>query len=176
MVNKADYKWLSRYVWFAHRERGLIYAWRWAKGHKAIKMHREIIGAAANRKVDHRNGNGLDNRRCNLRLATDRQNSCGMRKRKGKSSQFKGVRWFARLRMWQAYIWEGKRGLQKHLGYFIVEEDAARTYDKAARRAYKGFASLNFPRKGERSCIKEYTWPLPIIGKSNGAPTPKYGR
>jgi hypothetical protein len=160
LVNKSDYKWLRHHTWFAHKERRTFYAWRWSKKRKAIKMHREIMGVTGKRKVDHKNGNGLDNRRCNIRQATNRQNSSGMRKRKGKSSRFKGVRWFSRLKMWQAYIWNGKKSLQKHLGYFTVEQEAARAYDKAARVSYGEFAALNFPRKEERSCIKEYTWPL----------------
>jgi len=106
-------------------------------------MHHDVLKVGSNTQLDHRNGNGLDNRRRNLRRATPQQNSRNQKKRTGCTSRYKGVRWFQRLLKWHAYICVDYR--QIHLGYFIEEKDAAKAYDRAAKRYFKGFARLNCP-------------------------------
>jgi hypothetical protein len=153
IVNLSDYKKFHHFCWFAHREGNNTYVWTRMTNGKYVKLHRMILSFPPWR-TDHINGNGLDNRRCNLRKATAKQNSANMHKRKGCSSRFKGVRWFAARGKWQAYIWDNKRYLQRHLGYFIAEESAARAYDDAARIRYGEYASLNFPNKNEIGCLQ----------------------
>jgi hypothetical protein len=89
--------------------------------------------------VDHRNHDGLDNRRVNLRPATQRQNQANQAKRKG--SQFKGIykrrtRWIPNIR------WNGKK---LKMGSFKSPENAARIYDQAARLQWGEYALTNFP-------------------------------
>lgn len=93
--------------------------------------------------VDHINGNGLDNRRANLRPATPSQNTANARMPSDNTSGFKGVGWFARTGRWRAYI--TYQGRQKHLGYFDIAEEAALAYDAAARELFGEFARPNFP-------------------------------
>lgn len=95
--------------------------------------------------VDHVNGNGLDNRRANLRAATPGQNQANMRRPRTNTSGFKGVSWFARTGKWRAYI--GFENRQIHLGYFATPEEAARTYDAKAVELYGEFARPNFPEE-----------------------------
>jgi hypothetical protein len=109
------------------------------------KLHTFLTGYAL---TDHRNGNGLDNRRSNLREATQSQNLCNRRPRVG-ASGFKGVTWFERLGKWKAQC--SKAGKHHNLGYFVDVEDAARAYDDAARRLHGEFATLNFPNADERA-------------------------
>jgi hypothetical protein len=90
-------------------------------------------------EVDHRNHNGLDNRRSNLRLATGHQNQ-GNRRPQGGSPRFKGV--YLSRSKWVAQIRFG--GSKRYLGRFTVEEDAARAYDAAARLIFGEFACTNF--------------------------------
>jgi hypothetical protein len=93
--------------------------------------------------VDHRNNDGLDNRRENLRLATPSQNSCNSRRDKSNTySRFRGVSFSKRKQKWFAAIRANGRKLW--LGYFNNELDAAKAYDNAARRYHKEFARLNF--------------------------------
>lgn len=98
--------------------------------------------------VDHANRNPLDNRRCNIRLATRTENArnCGPHKRRNGSSQYKGVSLFRPTGKWRAEIRvdtpKGKRSL--HLGYFASEVEAAKAYDDAARQHHGEFAYLNF--------------------------------
>jgi hypothetical protein len=102
-----------------------------------IKLHQLIMGCAG---VDHRNHYGLDNTDPNLRKATSAQNNRHTRPRTGTTSRFTGV---ARYRngKWKAYI--RVDGKQHHLGYFTVEEDAARRYNVAALEEFGEFAYLN---------------------------------
>jgi hypothetical protein len=105
-----------------------------------ILMHVLITGISTG--LDHANGDGLDNRRENLRPAGQDLNSANMRPAiPGQSSRFKGVRrhsegkWEARIRV----------GHPIYLGLFSDEEAAARAYDTAARAAWGEFARPNFP-------------------------------
>lgn len=131
--------------WCAHKDRNVFYALR---GKPHIKMHRVILGRMLGRElekgeqVDHKNHDGLDNRRENLRLATGTENCRNRSKRKG-ASMFKGVCWNKLRCKWQANITID--GRSKHLGRFDSEMDAARAYDKAAIRMFASFCSLNFP-------------------------------
>lgn len=97
--------------------------------------------------VDHINGDGLDNRRANLRIVSSQQNNQNRAKMRGTSSQYKGV---SRTReRWLAYLYVNYK--QVRLGTFEDEADAARAYDAAARQQFGSCAALNFPLPGEQS-------------------------
>jgi len=107
-----------------------------------ILMHRLIVGAKPDQDFDHRDGNGLNNRRCNLRPATVSQNLGNMRRvRSDNTSGFKGVTFSRQRNRWHARIQvDGKR---MHLGFFSTKESAAKAYDEAAKRLFGEFAALN---------------------------------
>lgn len=104
---------------------------------KLIRMHVLIMGQ---RYIDHANGNGLDNRRSNLRPATSSQNRANADGYA--ASGFKGVYWKERVGKYQAMIRVDREGTS--LGYFCDPAEAARAYDAAARAAFGEFARLNF--------------------------------
>jgi hypothetical protein len=108
-----------------------------------LQMHSLLAGRGA----DHRNGNGLDNRRLNLRpCPSASQQGANQSKRTGKhSSQYKGVSWGRNH--WWVYITVDRKKIW--VGGFETEEEAARAYDAAARKHFGEFASLNFPTKEE---------------------------
>lgn len=109
----------------------------------AIHMHRLIMGDPHGMQVDHIDGDGLNNRRTNLRTATNQQNSWNDGKRSTNKSGYKGVSWKSRNKKWVAQI--GAGGVKRHLGLFSSATEAARAYDAAAREEFGEFARLNFP-------------------------------
>lgn len=91
--------------------------------------------------IDHINGNGLDNRRCNLRICTQAENVRNNRGRMGMTSQYKGVsKWEGQ---WIATI--TSHGKQVRIGQFATEHEAALAYDAAARELHGEYAHLNLP-------------------------------
>jgi hypothetical protein len=112
-----------------------------------LMLHRFIMDPPSEMVVDHINYNGLDNRRCNLRICTFKENSASARKcfgRKAKS-RYKGVSYSARDGRWKAQYCVN--GWPYFLGRFDTEEEAAVVYDKKALELYGEFALLNFPEK-----------------------------
>lgn len=110
-------------------------------------LHREIMQAPFDMEVDHRNGDSLDCRRSNLRLATRQQNMCNMRRPSHNTSGFKGVA-KAMSGRWRAFIKINRK--QLHLGVFDRKRDAAKAYDRAALEHFGEFANLNFAVRAAR--------------------------
>lgn len=111
-----------------------------------ILMHRFILNVPEGKQVDHINGDGLDNRRCNLRICVPSQNMMNQTNFRGGTSKFKGVSWYKAGEKWRAYI--NKDGRQISLGYFEDEKQAARAYDEAAAELFGEFAYLNVDKFG----------------------------
>ena len=111
-------------------------------------MHRIIVRLDRDdpRQVDHIDGDGLNNRRTNLRVATASQNAANRKKPAIGSNPYKGVSWRERSQVWYACI--RHEGRSYHLGQFHTAEDAARAYDKAALELSGEFALINLPPGG----------------------------
>jgi len=153
-VDPEDYLWLSQFRWCCKANRDTCYAIRHIQEHgrtKRIHMHRQIMNTPEEMICDHKNHNGLDNRRLNLRNCTVEQNNANRRKRatthgaRAPSSQYLGVSWCPRRKKWASYI--KHKGRAKNLGLFAIEEDAARAHDKAAWELWGEYACLNFPEE-----------------------------
>lgn len=103
----------------------------------AIWMHRVIASTPFGMETDHRDGDGLNNRRSNLRTATIEQNRQNARLRIDNRSGAKGVTWSRKEKKWRATIKANKE--TKRLGYFSKLEDAAEAYAKASLRLHGDF-------------------------------------
>jgi hypothetical protein len=110
---------------------------------RTVRMHRAILDAPPGMEVRHGNGDGLDNRRANLRLMTRTQRNAQRGMFRTNTSGYRGVSWFAPLGRWRAKLRYG--GTQLHLGYHATAEAAARAYDAKAAELYGVQAYRNFP-------------------------------
>lgn len=143
-VDDADFEWLSNIKWHVainrRRKTTTFYAQHGSKALGRLSMHRLIVGGLKpGDEVDHKNGNGLDNQRHNLRVASRKLNLANQKMRFGNTSGFKGVRWYAGK--WVARI--KCDGTRFHLGRFVDIKDAARAYDAKAMELYGEFARTN---------------------------------
>ena len=144
LVDKEDYDELSKYKWSALRHRNLYYAGR---GHRdpetgkksVIFMHRQILNTPKGMFTDHISGDGLDNRRSNLRICTHAENNRNVGKPRTNTSGYKGVVW--NRGKWVAQIWaEGKL---KNLGRFESKELAYEAYCQASKKYRGEFSRLD---------------------------------
>lgn len=157
LVDARDLARVSRYRWHVVRRGQVSHAMRTVKADgrkRTVFMHRWLLDAPAGLEVDHRNGNGLDNRRSNLRLATHAQNAINHRRSSpSKSSRYHGVCWNKARNCWRVVICAGERERERgpakqiYIGSFRNEVAAARAYDRAALRHHGEFAVTNFPKK-----------------------------
>jgi hypothetical protein len=148
IVDPADYYRFNIFNWCPRDQGSNIYAVRpicTPDRITFVSLHREIMGNPKGLVVDHRNCVGLDNRRDNLRTATQSQNTCNCRKRANTTSRFMGVYFNKAKGLWASSI--KSHGKRIWLGYFKSEVEAARAYDRAAIKYHGEFARLNFPRE-----------------------------
>ncbi len=147
VIDDEDYDWLAKWKWHAHQYCGRWYALRTVylgggrkhRENRIIRMHREILNTPQGMETDHANGNGLDNRRSNLRICTRSQNAAN---RKVNKSGYKGVHLHKQTGKWHPRIKVNYESIS--LGLFENQKDAARAYDKAARHYFGQFARTNF--------------------------------
>jgi AP2 domain-containing protein/HNH endonuclease len=116
----------------------------YVSNHRLGLIHRVIMGRILGRDltsddmVDHRNGNSLDNRRGNLRLANQSLNNANRRKAKHSAQPYKGIRYRAHIQKWEARIWKDKK--YYGLGCFETPEEAHEAYCSKAKELYGEFA------------------------------------
>lgn len=142
IVDDDDYEWLSQWKWYAAKGHNTYYAKRHTTkqgSYTTIEMHTLICDAE---QIDHKDGNGLNNQRNNLRPATYSQNAANRTKQINNTSGFKGVYWHKHASKWYARIQVNNKRI--NLGYFTNKIEAAKSYDKAASIYFGEFAKLNF--------------------------------
>ena len=156
IVDAEDYDRISQYKWYAAKDRETYYARRSSKG-TIVSMHREIMRAPKGAICDHKNHNGLDNRKSNLRLCASAQNQYNKTAKKGCSSRYKGVILRRDYKRWRVRI--GFNYKRTHLGNFLDEIKAGLAYDDKAIELFGEFAYLNFPERIEiRKWIRKIVW------------------
>lgn len=135
--------------WVAHKSGNHFYAcYRGSTANRPRTwMHALVLERILNRSLkkgeipDHINGDKLDNRRENIRLASRSQNEANKPPRGNCSSRFKGVCWDREKGLWRCMITINKRRI--HIGYYKEEEDAAKAYNSKAKDIFGPFARRN---------------------------------
>jgi hypothetical protein len=142
IVDDEDRKLLVKYTWSIHPKLGypMAYIGGGRKNCTVVTMHKFLMGdPPAGHSWDHKNGNKLDNRRCNLRPATPSQQGMNKKVQRNKiHSQYVGVTWFRRDSKWKAQIM--LHGKNYHLGYFHDEYEAHLAYIKKRDEFFGEFA------------------------------------
>lgn len=159
LVDDEDYEWLINcgISWHLNGDKHTDYAIGCSGRKKKFKMHTEILkkyGLHENGKeIDHKNHNGLDNRKENLRICTHAQNRRNSKPDKNSTSIYKGVSIFPKKSSkWQSFIF--KDGQLIKIGAFYNEKDAAIAYDIFAKKMFGEFAYLNFPDANQNEINK----------------------
>lgn len=144
IIDDDMYDYLSQWKWYARKDRNTFYAQRTdRKIGKAILMHRVISKCKDGFVIDHIDGNGLNNQISNLRICTHAENCRNKGKHINNTSGYKGVKPNPKGNGWIAHLMkDGKYILNK---LFSNKIDAAKEYDKTAKKHHGKFARLNFP-------------------------------
>lgn len=149
LVDDEDYEWLNQWKWCVAKAKHLYYAVRRphvGESGTILHMHRAILGLKCKDGIllDHKDRNGLNNQKENLRIADRRINSINSKLlRSTNTSGFRGVTWSKKAHKWQASI--NTRGINIWGGYHHDPIAAARAHDKMAKSHYGDIAKLNFP-------------------------------
>lgn len=147
LVDDEDYGFLNQWKWYAYKNGGSFYARRtdYSTGkRKGVLMHRLIAQASDSSVfVDHKDGNGINNQRLNIRVCTKAENSRNRGHQKNSASGVKGVVWDAKRKKWVAYI--KLNGKSKNIGGFDDISQAEAAYHGAAKQLFGEYAwnSLN---------------------------------
>jgi hypothetical protein len=146
IIDSDDYYKIKHIKWCAHgRKKKNQYVAGRING-TYVFLHRMLFGVGKDKFIDHKNGDGFDNRRSNLRLATKSENTKNKKKQhiingKRTTSKYKGVSWNKRERIWYSFITVDCKSI--YLGRFKNEIDAAKAYNKAAKIYFDEYALLN---------------------------------
>lgn len=143
LVDDGDFEQASKFKWSADFVGTKIYADRVNQPtRKKIYLHRQILGVTDSAiRIDHKDGDGLNNQRSNLRFATQSENLRNRGVPSHNSSGYKGVSYYKRDGTWESYVKVDGRKIR--LGYFHDPISAAAAYDIAAEKHYGQFAKTN---------------------------------
>ncbi len=143
IIDAGDVDLVAAWNWIASERQSRVYAVRgdYSTGKRLnVYMHRVIASAIKGLDVDHRDANGLNNRRHNLRLATRQQNQFNQRTHFDNKAGLKGVHWHKRDRRWCAQIQINRK--VKHLGYYTTPQEAYAAYCKASAELHGEFGCV----------------------------------
>jgi hypothetical protein len=143
IVDVDDLPLVEGFNWYAKVHANHVYAARYDysnRDKRHIMLHRFIMVCPQGLHVDHIDGDGLNNRRSNLRIVTNAQNSCNQKINKNNQSGFKGVHWAGDRKKWRACI--RVNGRLNNIGCYSTPEDAYAAYCKASAELHGEYGRI----------------------------------
>lgn len=157
VIDADDLPLVEGYAWVAARRRHVWYAIANVRqphgGSTAVLMHRLILDAPKGMQVDHKDGDGLNNRRSNIRLCTPSQNQQNRVRREPNATGYFGIYYIPKARRWVANIKHQRKRI--YIGCFSTPEAAAIAYDERARELFGEFGRFNFPKDHEQQAVRK---------------------
>lgn len=144
VIDAADVSLVEGHNWSAAIDSVIVYAVRGFRkdGEQfRIRLHQQIIGVKKGQVIDHKDGDGLNNRRSNLRHVTRNQNSFNQKTPKNNTSGYKGVSFNKKRGKWVSSI--GVSWKKRQLGYYATAEDANAAYCKASAEFHGEFRRVS---------------------------------
>lgn len=142
LLYNRDYERVKNYTWGVNSQGYARHSTTIKRKDHTILLHRFIMKCPKGMEIDHKNGNRLDNRRSNLRIATHIENCQNSAKTSRNTSGYKGVVFIKDKQRWRASI--TSNGKTIYLGQFKNPRAAGRKYDEAAKVLFGQFARFNF--------------------------------
>ncbi len=150
IVDVEDFEWLNQDKWhcshYGYAKRAVSNKSGKGRRQVVVYMHKLLCPAPEGMIVDHINRNSSDNRKVNLRAATQKQNLWNRKfMRRGGKTRYNGIRWDKNRKKWQVRL--TINGRRESFGYYADEIEAAKAYDRLAKKYRGEYAVLNFPEK-----------------------------
>lgn len=142
LVDDEDFEFINQWNWYYNNGYARHVLPRINHIQPHVWMHRKIMNTPDELDTDHINHNGIDNRKCNLRICTHSENSHNRKPNKNNVSGYKGVLFHKRDKVWEASICVNYH--QNFIGYFQSAKEAAHAYNKKAMELFGEFANVNF--------------------------------
>ena len=145
LVDDEDFEYLNQFKWFAVKDKCTFYAIRNARKEDGtrttVKMHRIVMKTPEGMEVDHKDGDGLNCQKYNMRNCTHAQNMINKKIGVIGTSKFKGVCWYPNYKKWRVQITMKNKKIS--LGYYSSEKEAALIYNGKAVELHGEFARIN---------------------------------
>lgn len=142
IIDNEDFQKIYNYKWYIIKSNKIYYCiGRLPNNRNLVRLHRLILSALKGQTIDHINGNGLDNRKCNLRFCTTAQNRHNSSKTITGKCKYKGVSYVPKEEVYRAFIYLNRK--QIYLGRFKTEIEAAIAYNTKALELFGEYARIN---------------------------------
>lgn len=146
LYDDSDHELISRYKWRVKKGRNTFYAVTYIrdgvrKYRSSYGMHQLIMNPPENLCTDHKNRNGLDNRRNNLRISTVQENNRNATKQRNNTTGYRGVDYNKNHKLFRARVNINRKSV--YCRYFKTKEQAALAYNEAAKIHFGEYANLN---------------------------------
>lgn len=146
-VDDEDFEYLDQWKWYCSKSGYAVRTVNKLTGpNKTTHMHRVVNKTKKGRDTLHLDDDTLNNQRHNLRSGTRGENLHMAGSNRNTKSKYKGVTWHKGVGKWQVQMQASY--VTRYIGMFEDEDEAARAYDRAARKYFRGSYFLNFTKEG----------------------------